>query len=75
MSSRCWATAGYDFVTVDTEHGNFYLETAVRLLSAADATGLIPWQRLGCRIFMAENDKRIAMNAFKSALGNMQSAL
>ncbi len=33
------------------------------------------WQDMGCRIFMAGSDKRIAMTAFKSALGNIRAVL
>jgi 4-hydroxy-2-oxoheptanedioate aldolase len=38
--------AGYDFVWIDCEHGAFYLESAVGMIRAADATNVTPIVRV-----------------------------
>ena len=40
------AHAGFDFVIVDTEHGPYGVETAARLVRAADAAGIAPLVRV-----------------------------
>lgn len=38
--------AGYDFVWIDCEHGSFYLETAVQMIRAAEASNVTPVVRV-----------------------------
>lgn len=38
--------AGYDYVWIDCEHGSIYLETAISMIRAAEATGLTPIVRV-----------------------------
>ena len=38
--------AGFDFTIIDLEHGSFYFETAVQMLRAADAAGIVPVVRV-----------------------------
>ena len=37
---------GYDFVYIDCEHGSFYLEGAITLIRAAEASGITPFVRV-----------------------------
>lgn len=43
---RAFATAGFDFVFIDTEHGVFDLETVHKLIRAALAAGITPIVRV-----------------------------
>ena len=44
---RCFATAGFDYVFIDCEHGSFNLETVHDMISASKPAGITPIVRVG----------------------------
>src|SRR5262245_40513662 len=43
---RAFATAGFDYVFIDTEHGSFNLETVHDMIVASNAAGITPIVRV-----------------------------
>ena len=44
---RCFATAGFDYVFIDQEHGSFNLETVHDMITASKTAGITPIVRVG----------------------------
>jgi len=44
---RCFATAGFDYVFIDQEHGSFNLETVHDMIIASKSCGITPIVRVG----------------------------
>jgi 2-keto-3-deoxy-L-rhamnonate aldolase RhmA len=44
---RCFATAGFDYVFIDQEHGSFNLETVHDMITASKSCGITPIVRVG----------------------------
>ena len=44
---RCFATAGFDYVFIDQEHGSFNLETVHDMITASKTCGITPIVRVG----------------------------
>jgi 4-hydroxy-2-oxoheptanedioate aldolase len=44
---RCFATAGFDYVFIDQEHGSYNLETVHDMITASKTAGITPIVRVG----------------------------
>src|SRR5215472_9492991 len=44
---RCFASAGFDYVFIDQEHGSFNLETVHDMIAASKTAGITPIVRVG----------------------------